>query len=69
MRDDLGGLSGAAFDREVVDVAAASSVLVEDLVVEDVQSDVELGAVQFWPAFVRIISGIAVNATIMITTR
>ena len=68
-RDDLRHLAGAAFDRQVVDVAAAAAVLVEQLVVEDVQSDVELGAVQFWPAFVRIINGIAVSAITMITTR
>ena len=61
-RDDLGHLARAAFDREVVDVAAAAAVLVEQLVVEDVQSEVELAAAQFWPAFVRIISGIAVSA-------
>ena len=68
-RHDLRHLAGAALDRKVVDVAAAAAVLVEQLVVEDVQADVELAAAQFWPAFVRIISGIAVSATTMITTR
>jgi hypothetical protein len=36
-------------------------------VVEHLECDVDLG--QFWPRLVRIISGIALNATTMITTR
>ena len=68
-RNDARRLPGAALDREVVDVAAPAAVLVEQLVVEHVQSDVELVAAQFCPAFVRIISGIADTATTTITTR
>ena len=68
-RNDLGCFSGPAFDRDVVDVATPAPVPVEDLVVDHVQPDVELRTSQFWPAFVRIMSGIAVNATITITTR
>ena len=68
-RDDFGHLTGAPFDREVVDVAAAPSVPVEELVVENVQADIDLPGSQFWPTFVRIINGIAASATIPITTR
>jgi hypothetical protein len=38
-------------------------------VVEEVQTDVELVAVQFCPAFVSTISGIALTAITRITTR
>jgi hypothetical protein len=38
-------------------------------VVEDVQADVDLAGGQFWPAFVRIINGIADRAITKITTR
>src|SRR5437667_367096 len=62
-------LARATFDREVVDVAAAPPVLVEQLVVEHLQTDVDLDAAQFWPTFVSSISGTAVSATTMITTR
>src|SRR5438876_1222436 len=69
LRPVIRRLARPALDREVVDVAAAASVLVEQLVVEHVQRDVDLRAAQFWPAFVSTISGIAVRATTMITTR
>ena len=66
-RGNARGFAGPAFEFEIVDVAAASPVAIEDLVVEDLQCDVDFG--QFWPTFVRIISGIAVNATTMMTAR
>ena len=68
-RDDFWCLARAAFDREVVDLAAASAVLVEQLAVEHVQADVDLAAAQSWPTFVSTINGTAVSATTMITTR
>src|SRR5207247_6015752 len=57
-----------AVDREIVDVAAPPPVLVEQLPVEHLQPDVDLLA-QFCPTFVSTISGTAVSATKMITTR
>ena len=68
-RHDLRGLPGAALDLEVVDVPTPSPVLVEQLTIHEVQPDVELAGRQFWPAFVRIISGIAVIETARMTTR
>src|SRR5207253_2278391 len=56
-RDYFGGVTGAAFDREVINVAAPPTVLVDELMVEDVEGDVELSLHQFCPAFVMIISG------------
>ena len=52
---------------DVVDVAAAAAVAVEDLVVEHLESDVDLG--HSWPTFVRIIKGIADSATAMMMNR
>lgn len=67
--DDLGAVARAAFDREVVDVAAAAPLAVEELVVEDVAADDDPPGCQFCPALVRIMRGIAVTATIAMTTR
>jgi hypothetical protein len=33
------------------------------------QADVDVAAAQFWPTFVSSIKGMAVSATMMITTR
>ena len=41
-RDDFGRPARASFDREVVDLAAAAAILVEELVVEQLQADVDL---------------------------
>ena len=68
-RHDLRFLAGAALDRKVVDVAAATAGWVEQLVVHQMEADVELAAYQFCPAFVRIINGIADSETAMITIR
>jgi hypothetical protein len=38
-------------------------------VVDEKQSEIDLLRSQFWPMFVRIMSGIAVTATKQITTR
>jgi hypothetical protein len=68
-RDHFGGFTGAAFDREIIDVAAAATAFVDQLMVEDMQPDVELSVPQFCPAFVMIINGTALNATTAMTTR
>jgi len=64
---DARGLAGAALDLEIVGVPAAPPVPIQNLVVENLQCDIDLG--QFWPTFVRIISGIALSATTMMMTR
>ncbi|MDX6369482.1 MAG: hypothetical protein QOG93_984 [Gaiellaceae bacterium] len=67
-RHDLQLLAGVALEREIVDLPAAPLVRVEQLMIEDVEPEVDrLG--QFWPTFVRIISGTAVIAITMITTK
>src|SRR4029079_845234 len=43
-RDDLGVLAGTAFDGEVVDVAAAAAVSIEELVIEHAEGEIELFA-------------------------
>ena len=60
--------TGVALECEIVDLAAASVLGVEQLMVEDVQPEVDCLA-QFWPTFVRIISGTAVSAITMITSK
>ena len=67
-RNDLELLAGAALEREIVDLPAASILRVEQLVIEDVEPEVDR-LVQFWPTLVRIISGTAVIAITMITTK
>jgi hypothetical protein len=67
-RDDLQLFSRAALERKVIDVAAPALLRVQQLMVEDVQTEIDRVA-QFWPTFVRIISGIAVNEMIRMTTR
>lgn len=67
-RNDLELLAGAALEREIVDLPAASILRVEELVIEDVEPEVDR-LVQFWPTLVRIISGTAVIAITMITTK
>jgi len=66
--DELELLAGVSLERQVVGLAAAALFRIEQLVVEHVQTEIDLLA-QFWPRFVRIISGIAVSAITMITTR
>ena len=60
--------TSGTLDREVVDVAAAATVLVEELVVENVMADVNL-LHQFCPTFVISISGMAATAITRITIR
>ena len=57
-----------ALERDVVDLAATPAVGVEQLTVEQVETEVDRLR-QFCPTFVRIISGMAVTAITMITTR
>src|SRR3954470_16444592 len=67
-RDHLELLPGAALEREIVDLPAAAVLRVEQLMIEDVEPEVDrLG--QFWPTFVRIISGTAVSAITLISTK
>ena len=67
-RHDLELLPGATLERQVVRVPAASLVAVEQLVIEDVQTEIDRAA-QFWPTFVRIIRGMAVKEMTTITRR
>jgi hypothetical protein len=67
-RHDLQRTARIALEFEVVRVAAASPLGVEELAVHEVESDVD-GVAQFWPTFVRIISGIADSETMRMTTR
>ena len=67
-RDQLEILAGPALEREIVDLPAAPALGVEQLVIEDVEPEVDRVA-QFWPTFVRIMSGTAVRAITVITTR
>ena len=57
-----------ALERDVVDLAATPAVGVEQLMVEQVEPEVDRLR-QFCPTFVRIMSGMAVTAITMITTR
>src|SRR4051794_10184459 len=67
-RNELELLAGAALERQIVDLPATALLRVEQLVIEHVQPEIDRLA-QFWPTFVRIISGIAVSAMTMMTTR
>ena len=67
-RDHEGALTRPTLDGQVVDVAAATAFVIEELVIENVSADMEL-AHQFWPTLVMSIRGIAVIAITMITIR
>lgn len=67
-RDHLEVLAGRALERDVIDLAATPPLRVEKLMVEQVEAEVDRLA-QFCPTFVRIISGMALTAITMITTR
>jgi len=67
-RHDFQRFSRVSLQREVVDLATPTAFRVEQLVIEDVQPEVDR-LTQFWPTFVRIISGIAVSAMTRMTTR
>ena len=67
-RDHLEPFAGTAFERELVRIAAASLLRVEQLMVDDVQAEVD-GLAQFWPTFVRTSNGTALIEMTMITTR
>jgi hypothetical protein len=66
--DHLERLARIALEHKIVDVAAAPPFGVEELVIDEVKTDVDC-VVQFWPTFVRIISGIAARETTRMTTR
>jgi len=66
--DELELLARISLECQVVGLAAAALLRIEQLVVEHVQTEIDLLA-QFWPRFVRIISGIADSAITMMTTR
>ena len=53
---------------QLVDVAAPTVLRVQQLAIDELQSEVERLS-QFWPAFVRMSRGTAVKATMTITTR
>jgi hypothetical protein len=67
--NNLERLTWIAFERELVDVPATPPLRVEQLMIDEEQPKIDLSRAQFWPTFVRIISGIAVTAMITITTR
>ena len=67
-RDHFEVPARCALERDVVDLAAAPAVGVEQLTVEQVETEVDRLR-QFCPTFVRIMSGMAVTAITMITTR
>jgi hypothetical protein len=67
-RDDLELLSRSTLERQIVDLATAAILRVDQLPVDDAESEVDRVA-QFWPTFVRISNGTAVREMITITTR
>ena len=67
-RHDFRVLARAALDGEIVDVAAATSLAVDHLVVEDCKCEIELFA-HDWPTLVMIISGIAETDTARMISR
>ena len=67
-RHDLRIVARAALDDEIVDVAAAASLAVDQLVVEDAEREIEFFA-HDCPTFVRIMSGIAESDTVRMISR
>ena len=67
-RDDLERLPGGAFECKVVDVPAPTLLGVQELMVEEVETEIDRLA-QFWPTFVRISNGTAVSEMTRMTTR
>jgi hypothetical protein len=67
-RDDFGVFAGSSLDDEVVHVAAAAPVAVEELVVEHAEGEIELFA-HDCPTLVRIIRGIAESDTARMITK
>ena len=67
--DHLERLTRPPFEGKLVDVPAAPGLRVEQLVVDEAQSEIDLSRAQFWPTFVRIMSGTALTAITMMTTR
>jgi hypothetical protein len=67
-RDDLEGLARTALEPDVVDLAAAPAFGVDQLVIEHVETEIDR-ILQFWPTFVRIISGIAAKEMSKMTPR
>ena len=67
-RDYLEILARPALERDVIDLSATPALDIEQLMIEQVEAEVDrLG--QFCPTFVRIMSGTALTAITMMTTR
>lgn len=67
-RDHLQMLAWPTFERDVIDLSATPTLGVEELVVEQIEAKVDRLR-QFCPTFVRIMSGMALTAITMMTTR
>jgi len=67
-RDCLEALAGSALQRDVIDLPATPSLGIEQLMVEQIEAEVDRLR-QFCPTFVRIMSGTALTAITMMTTR
>ena len=67
-RDYFEVLARPALQRDVVDLSATPAVGVEQLVIEQIEAEIDRLR-QFCPTFVRIMSGMALTAITMMTTR
>ena len=67
-RDYLEVLARPALERDVIDLSATPALSIEQLVIEQVETEVDRLR-QFCPTFVRIMSGTALTAITMMTTR
>ena len=67
-RDHLEVLAGPALERDVIDLPATPALGIEQLMVEQIEAEVDRLR-QFCPTFVRIMSGMALTAITMMTTR
>ena len=67
-RDHLEVLAGPALERDVIDLAATPALDIEQLMIEQIEAEVDRLR-QFCPTFVRIMSGMALTAITMMTTR
>jgi len=67
-RDYLEILARPALERDVIDLSATPALGIEQLVIEQIEAEVDRLR-QFCPTFVRIMSGTALTAITMMTTR
>ena len=67
-RDYLELLAGPALERDVIDLSATPALGIEQLMIEQIEAEVDRLR-QFCPTFVRIMSGTALMAITMMTTR